>query len=60
MAPPGSPAQMFEYHRQQEMFAGMAKMHHRLQEERARHAGLATELRYFAKHLKVPHPDLVT
>ena len=31
----------------------MAQMHSRLQEERARHASLATELRYFARQMDV-------
>ena len=40
-----------ERKRQQTLFSGMAELHQRLQGERARNAGFATELRCFARNM---------
>ena len=55
-SPPGSPGgggSMWQLRQQQEALHGMAELHKRLQEEKARHAGFASELVHFARKLNV-------
>ncbi len=51
-SPPGSPAS-WELRRQQEALNGMATCNRRLQDGKARHAGFASELRNFARHMQI-------
>ena len=43
---------------QQALYDGMAELQQRLQRERMRHAGFATELRSFARHMNLDPQDL--
>ena len=52
---PATPAEAAasELRRQQQMYVGVAELHRRLHDEKARHAGFASELRSFARHMKI-------